>query len=140
MFEHDQTRTPGMPAGEFVLQCIECKYLTGFYGETCIAEFLVLESKDKEYEGAKVAKTYTTLENKDMAGPKIAELKKLVAAAMGYDPNNEVLVQKYVSLDTLKSVVGEDQPLAGKTVRCIAKDAMSKGGHSFVQCTWSLAE
>lgn len=129
-------RVPKIEDGEYTLRIEECRTFKGFYGQTFVVECTVLSTTEPEYMGARVARVFCPITSK----PKVDELRKLLTAAQGHDPENRLLVNKYATKETLVSAVGSDQPFAGLTVHGVVESAKSKTGNTYTKGTWTVAE
>ncbi len=100
-----------------------------------IVEFKVLETNTEE---VRVGHTYAWVHNMLNRYFGAANTKQFIAAALGLDPASAEA--KAVSKDVVIEAWGEEQPLAGQTLKLRTTNKTTKSGAAFTTHTWSPTE
>jgi hypothetical protein len=102
-----------------------------------IVEFKILETNAEDL-GVRVGHTYAWVHNMLNKFFGAANTKQFVAAALGLDPASAEA--KAVGREAVEEAWGEDQPLAGETLRLKTANKTTKTGNPFTTHTWGPTE
>jgi len=102
-----------------------------------IVEFKILETNAEEI-GVRVGHTYAWVHNMLNKFFGAANTKQFVASALGLDPSSAEA--KAVGRDAVEEAWGDEQPLAGETLRLKTANKTTKAGNPFTTHTWGPAE
>lgn len=125
-------KNPYMLPGSYLYQVLRCKEGENRVGVGYFAADLrVLESSNPERPVGSVVGFVQMATNEAAPG----NTKAFLLAANGCNEADDDLDE-----ETIDVVVGEDQPLAGKKVRCISSEATSGKGKTYLANKWSPFE
>ena len=98
-------------------------------GDCFIGELTVVES-DTMREGASVSWVRNITKHREMA---LTDIKQFLAAVAHIN-------EEEVDQDGANEAVSEDQPLAGRLVKCEAYNRQTQSGNDFTRTSWSCTE